>query len=101
MKQMSSYSVRISRCADIRKTLSDTARIYRKAVDFFIRVCVEEWDVISACSSRTGKVNAMETCTIKTSKRSSVPYDFGKDFYQFPSYLRRAAIAEAVGKVSS
>lgn len=101
MKQMTSYSVGISRCADIRKTLSDTARIYRKAVDFFIRVCMEEWDVISACRGRTGKVNAMETFTIKTSKRSSVPYDFGKDFYKFPSYLRRAAIAEAVGKVSS
>ena len=101
MKQMSSYPVRISRSADIRKTLSATAGIYRKAVDFFISVCMEEWDTISAGKGQTGKVNAVEAFTIKTSKRKTVPYDFGKDFYKFPSYLRRAAIAQAVGKVSS
>ena len=101
MKQMSSYPVRISRSADIRKTLSATAGIYRKAVDFFISVCMEEWDTVSACKGQTGKVNAVEAFTIKTSKRKTVPYDFGKDFYKFPSYLRRAAIAQAVGKVSS
>ena len=101
MKQMSTYSVRISRCADIRKTLSATAGIYRKAVDFFIGVCMEEWDTVSSGKGQTGKVNAVEALTIRTSKRKTVPYDFGKDFYKFPSYLRRAAIAEAVGKVSS
>ena len=46
-------------------------------------------------------MNAVEAFTVKTSKRKTVPYDFGKDFYKFPSYLRRAAIAQAVGKVSS
>ena len=96
MKQMSSYPVRISRCADIRKTLSATAGIYRRAVDFFISVCMEEWDTVSASKGQTGKVNAVEAFTIKTSKRKTVPYDFGKDFYKFPSYLRRAAIAQAV-----
>ena len=101
MKQMSTYSVRISRCADIRKALSATAGIYRKAVDFFIGVCMEEWDTVSSGKGQTGKVNAVEALTIRTSKRKTVPYDFGKDFYKFPSYLRRAAIAEAVGKVSS
>ena len=60
MKQMSSYPVRISRSADIRKTLSATAGIYRKAVDFFISVCMEEWDTVSACKGQTGKVNAVE-----------------------------------------
>ena len=101
MKQMSSYSVRISRSADIRKTLSDTACIYRKAVDFFIRVCMAEWAAVSACKGQKEKVNVMETFTIKTSRRKTVLYDFGNEFYKFPSYLRRAAIAEAVGKVSS
>jgi hypothetical protein len=93
MKQMSSYPVRISRSADIRKTLSATAGIYRRAVDFFISVCMEEWDTVSACKGQTGKVNAVEAFTVKTSKRKTVPYDFGRDFYKFPSYLRRAAIA--------
>ena len=62
---------------------------------------MEEWETVSACKGQTGKVNAVEAFTIKTSKRKTVPYDFGKDFYKFPSYLRRAAIAQAVGKVSS
>ena len=101
VKQMSLYSVRISRCAEIRRTLSATAGIYRKAVDFFIHVCVKEWDSISACKGQTGKVNAVEAFTVKTSRRTSVPYDFGKEYYKFPSYLRRAAIAEALGKVTS
>ena len=60
MKQMSSYPVRISRSADIRKTLSATAGIYRRAVDFFISVCMEEWDTVSASKGQTGKVNAVD-----------------------------------------
>ena len=101
MKQMSTYSVKISRSADIRKTLSATAGIYRKAVDFFIKVCDGEWDTISSSIGQNKKVNAVESLTVRTKKRTSVPYDFGNGFYKFPSYLRRAAIAEAVGKVSS
>lgn len=101
MKQMSTYSVKVSRSADIKKALSATADIYRRAVDFFIRVCDGEWDTVSAGKGPNGKVNAVESLTVRTKKRASVPYDFGKDFYKFPSYLRRAAIAEAAGKVSS
>ena len=42
MKLMSTYAVKISRSADLRSTLSATAGIYRKAVDFFIGVCDKE-----------------------------------------------------------
>ena len=101
MKQISTYSVKISRSADIRKTLSATAGIYRKAVDFFIGVCMAEWDSIRTKNSLLEKKSVIESLTVKTNNRPSVPYDFGKGFYKFPSYLRRAAIAEAVGKVSS
>ena len=101
MKQMSTYPVKVSRSADIKKTLSATADIYRRAVNFFIGVCDGEWDTVSVGKGSKGKVNAVESLTVRTKKRPSVPYDFGKDFYKFPSYLRRAAIAEAAGKVSS
>ncbi len=38
----------------------------------------------------------------KTEKRPSVKYGkFDEEFYKFPSYLRRGAIMEAIGKVSS
>lgn len=42
MKLMPTYAVKISRSADIRSTLSATAGIYRRAVDFFIRVMIEK-----------------------------------------------------------
>ena len=98
---MSTYSIKISRSADIRKTLSATADIYRKAVGFFIDVCDKEWAVISTGVGQKGKVNIVEALTVKSKKRPSVPYDFEESFYKFPCYLRRAAIAEAIGKVSS
>ena len=46
-------------------------------------------------------MNLVESFTVASKKNPSVPYDFCADFYKFPSYLRRAAIAEALGKVSS
>ena len=101
MKTMSTYAVKISRSADLRSTLSATAGIYRKAVDFFIGVCDREWDAVSLHRRQTERVNTVESFTVRTEKRQAVPYDFGKDFYKFPSYLRRAAISEAIGKVSS
>ena len=101
MKLMSTYAVKISRSADLRSTLSATAGIYRKAVDFFIGVCDREWDTVSLHRQQTERVNTVESITVRTKKRQVVPYDFGNDFYKFPCYLRRAAISEAIGKVSS
>ena len=101
MKQMSTYSVKVSRSADIKKVLSATADIYRRAVDFFIGVCMEEWAMVGSGTSMNKRKSIVESLTVRTKKRPLVPYDFGKGFYKFPSYLRRAAIAEAAGKVSS
>ena len=101
VKQMTSYSVRIRDISDKRSILSATAGIYRDAVDFYIRVCMKEWGTISTCSGQARRVNCAESLTVRTKKRPFVPYDFGTGFYKFPSYLRRAAIAEALGSVSS
>ena len=101
VKQVSTYPVKIRDVADIRKALSDTAGIYRKAVDFFIGVCMDEWDAVSAGASQVKKKSIVETFTVSTAKNKDARYDFGKGFYKFPSYLRRAAIAEAIGKVDS
>ena len=101
MKLMSTYAVKISRSADIRSILSATAGAYRKAVDFFIGVCDREWDAVSLHRQQTERVNTVESLTVRTKKRQAVPYDFSNGFYKFPSYLRRAAISEAIGKVSS
>ena len=47
------------------------------------------------------QLRKMELLTHQTQDNPSPKYSFSEDFYKFPSYYRRAAIAEALGKVSS
>ena len=101
MKTGVMYSQKISRCSQIFRATVDA---YRAAVDYFISVCMKEWDRLSALPSPTYRMNALETMTHMTARRPFVPYDFDhadRRFYKFPSYLRRAACMEAIGKVSS
>ena len=98
MKLSMTYSVKIKRLNHI---FMDTVRLYRQAVSFFMDVCLQEWDTISSGKTQKERVNLVESLTVASKKNPSVLYDFGADFYKFPSYLRRAAIAEALGKVSS
>ena len=82
----------------------ETVDAYRAAVDFFISVSLEEWDVISAQTAPQARMNMLESMTHPTSRRPEVPHCFDsydRRFYKFPSYLRRAACMEAIGKVSS
>ena len=91
------YPVRISR---YHKIFQDTVSWYRNAVDFFIRVILSEEEIF-LLKNQTERVNAVERLTVTSAKRPEVKYDFGKCFYKFPAYYRRAAIAEALGCVSS
>ena len=101
MIQTSTYSIKLHSRTAIQ-TLRDTAVIYRNAVDFYIAVIDENWDaVFASVGNRENAVRSAERLTLTTKKRPVVAYDFGAKFYKFPSYLRRAAIAEAYGKVSS
>ena len=56
------------------------------------------WLRISLCQVRSGFV---ESLSVKTKQNPIVSYDFSAKCYKFPSYLRRAVIAEALGKASS
>lgn len=96
-KSYSSYRVKI---CHYNTVFRKTTELYRSAVDFFIDVALREWDTLSGCRGKE-RNNRMEEFTIRTKGRPCVSYDFGKDFYKFPSYLRRAAIQEALGAVSS
>lgn len=98
MKLSMTYSVKIKRLNHI---FMDTVRLYRQAVSFFMDVCLQEWDTVSSGKGQKERVNLVESFTVASKKNPSVSYDFGADFYKFPCYLRRAAIAEALGKVSS
>ena len=101
MEVISTYSEEIKNTDGAFKT---SVEIYRAAVDFFIRVADREWDAVATASLLNERQRIVERFTVSTKKRPSVPYDFAqadRRFYKMPSYLRRAAINEALGKVSS
>ena len=100
MKLLSTYPVKIKE-SKYSRVFQDTVRLYRGAVDFYITVMLKTWGEFSAIDSQKEAVNHAESLTVTTMHRPEVSYDFGKEFYKFPSYLRRAAIAEAYGKVCS
>ena len=94
--------VKTAKCKILNYTsiFDDTVSIYRSALSFYIDICYKEWDYISNLKSKY-RNNYIERITHKTSKSPDVKYNFDSSFYKFPSYLRRAAIAEAIGYVSS
>ena len=98
MKINTSYSCRITQ---YRNIFEETVRFYRNAVDFFIDVCLCEWDAFSDLQYQNQSTAVMERLTVPTAKHPSVKYNFNAKFYKMPCYLRRAAIAEAYGKCCS
>ena len=99
MKMFSTYSVKIKHYNHIFK---DTVSIYRDAVDFFIDVCIGEWEYISTVGGNLRQQQYVERLCHATKDNSSPKYAaFDRKFYKLPSYLRRGAINEAIGKVSS
>ncbi len=97
MKITSTYKVKIKHYNNIFK---DTVALYRNAVDYFINVCLNEWNDLSVLDGHN-KLTYIEKITHTTVKNGSPKYGFDNLFYKFPSYLRRGAINEAIGKVSS
>ena len=98
MKIYSTYSVKIKQYNHI---FSETVAIYRNAVNFLMDVCLTEWDLISVIHGNKAQMTYVELLCHKTKERPSPKYDFDSRFYKMPSYIRRAAIYEAIGKVSS
>lgn len=98
MKIMTKYGVKIKHYNHIFK---DTVAIYRNAVDFLIDVCLKEWDNISQILYPLERRSYVEHLIHITKDNPVTKYDFDGNFYKFPSYLRRSAITEAIGKVSS
>lgn len=97
MNVISSYKIKIK---DINHCFNETIYMYQKAISFFMDVCQKEWDLLQNLSS-IKSVALMEKLTLVSEKRPSVPYSFNEHFYKMPCYLRRAAIAQAIGSYSS
>lgn len=99
MDIISTYGVKMKEYNCIFK---DTIALYRNAVDFFIGVCLSEWESLSLIKGDNFKQRYIEILCHATANNLNPIYpSFDKDFYKFPSYLRRSAILDAVGKVSS
>ena len=98
MRIYTTYKAKIKHYNHIFK---ETVSIYRYAVDYLIYVCTENWDKISQMDSSMKRQRYVETLIHSTKDNPHPKYDFDKKFYKMPCYLRRGAISEAVGKVSS
>ena len=98
MKIFSTYSVKIKH---YNKIFQKTVEIYRSAVDFFICVCINEWKDIEQIDFTQRRMAYIEKLCHTTKNNPNPKYNFDKRFYKMPSYLRRGAINEALGKVSS
>lgn len=98
MKIYTTYSVKIKHYNHIFK---DTVMVYRNAVDYLIDVCNVNWDKLSEIDGSLNRQRYIETMVHATKDNLNPLYDFDKKFYKMPSYLRRGAINEAIGKVSS
>ena len=100
MKQITTYGVRIH--AVSMKPVQDMVRIYRQAVSFLIKVCDQQWSSVSGIPTLVQKQSFMEGLIHHTKRRPMVQYSqFDGLFYKLPSYIRRAAISEAIGAVES
>lgn len=97
MRIYTAYSVKIKHYSHIFK---DTVAVYRRAVDYLIAVCIDKWDTVAAFKGKN-RLTYIESLVHATKNHPSPEYDFDSRFYKMPSYMRRGAINEAIGKVFS
>lgn len=97
MQMYTTYSVKIKHYNSIFK---ETVAIYRHAVDYILNACLENWEEISSLEGRD-RFAYVEHLIHATKNNPNPTYSFDSKFYKMPSYMRRGAINEAIGKVSS
>lgn len=99
-----SYGMRITNAS---RVLDKTVQIYRDAVNYIVEVALLRFDDISSLQAENGvpkekvRMAFVESLIHTTQSNDAVYKKFDQNFYKFPSYLRRAAIFEAVGIVSA
>lgn len=97
MKVTNSYKAKL---INVNNCLKPTLDIYRQAVAYIIDVINKEWVKYIDLTAKE-RVNLTEKLTHSTKDNPCPLYNFDDLFYKFPSYLRRSAISDAVGTVSS
>ena len=96
MNITSSYQVQIVGTSNLFRP---TLQIYREAVSCLIKIYHREWGFLSTIEKAKARFNAAEHL-VHSTKANKAKYDFDSRFYKMPSYLRRAAIQDALGCVS-
>ena len=85
-----------------RKLIDATIKRYREAVSYLIGTLDMEWERIKSLPTANHRLNYAERLVHYTEKHPHVLYDdFDILFPNFPSYLRRAAIQEAIGALQA
>ena len=97
MRITSSYGMKLT--GDL-KSLETSIAIYRQALSMLIPIINDEWATLSDCRYINQKVNLIEKW-IHSTKSNQAIFDFDEQFPKLPTYLRRSAIAKALGIVSS
>ena len=97
MRITSSYGMKLT--GDLT-ALETSIRIYRQALNFIIPIINDNWETLSQCDYTNQKYNLIEKWIHSTAKNQA-RFDFDVQFPKFPTYLRRSAIAKALGIVSS
>lgn len=100
-KLVSSYCTKV---IGENKIFRETIRVYRDALSLLIRIADAEWDSGLGELYQKSMLKAQRSLELLVhASRTSLPKypEFDKQFYKYPSYLRRATISEALGAVSS
>ena len=97
MRITSSYGMKLT--GDL-KSLETSIVIYRQALSMLIPIINDEWATLSDCRYINQKYNLIEKW-IHSTAANQARFDFDEQFPKLPTYLRRSAIAKALGIVSS
>lgn len=97
MRITSSYGMKLKGDLNALKTSID---IYRNTLRVLIPIINDNWETLSEYEFANQRYNCIEKW-IHNTKSNQAIYDFDEQFPKLPTYLRRSAIATALGIVSS
>lgn len=101
MKMIRSDKLKINTSTQDKKVLGDTLVYYRKYVRDLMVLINARWKTLQKASGNEC-IKLVEDLIHPTSSRPTIKHPhFHKNYYKFPSYLRRVAIMDAFGQVSS
>lgn len=97
MKITSSHAMKLT--GDLN-ALENTITVYRDALRFIIPVVNTHWGELKTLKNTKQRMTYTEKL-VHSTKENNARYDFDELFPKFPTYLRRSAINQALGIVSS